>query len=465
VPLLAGIETWRHGFDPWIAPLWVALTGLAAYALWWQRQPFAVMDKVRGIIREVVQGRFHGRITQIPHTGELGELAWEINEMMDQMEAYFREVETAFNSAVEGRFHRKAMSDGLHGEFRDSLERVNLGLKSMEENVTYVARNELLSQVNEMNSRNLLKNLKMSQGDMMEVTEGMRRVVEIARNNVEEANQAGLAIQDVMSRLEELAERVRVSSDAIEALNARGAEMSQMTAMIANIAEQTNLLALNAAIEAARAGEHGRGFAVVADEVRNLAANTKQATDKITQIIDGVVSDTGEMLKSAAHMREIANESGEGVARFREQFQRLSNAAQETLQRVDHALDVNFALLVKIDHMVYKQNGYMTIHTGTDSESAQAVTIDHTRCRLGKWYYQSTEAERFRATPAYKALEGPHARVHEHTHKAVQLLAQDWQFDNAMKAEIVRHFTEVEQASEEVMDLMSEMVRQREAGT
>jgi len=460
--LLAGLGIWRHGFDPLVSPIIFALIGLAAYALWWQRKPFAMMAKVDDLMKEAVAGRFGGRITHIPDMGEIAQVAWDFNEMLDQLEAFFREVDTAFNCAVEGKFYRKAMSGGLHGEFARSLERINLSLSSMEQNASFVARNELLSQVNELNSLSLLKNLKMGQTDMMQVTDGMRRVVEIARNNAGETTQARESIHQVTSRLEEIAERVGASSDAIEALNARGNEMSQMTSMIANIADQTNLLALNAAIEAARAGEHGRGFAVVADEVRNLAANTKQATDKITDIIGGIVEDAAGMLESAAYMRQIADESRAEVGNFREQFHRLSESAEETLQRVDQALAVNFALLVKIDHMVYKQNGYMAIHSGTDSEEAHAISVDHTECRFGKWYYQSPEAERYKDNSAYRAIEEPHSKVHQHTQRAIELLADDWHYDKAMKSDIVTHFTEAEYASDRIMELMSEMVAQDE---
>jgi len=417
------------------------------------------MRRVSELMEEAVAGRFGQRITNIPRMGEIGKVAWEFNEMLDQLETFFREVDTAFNCAVEGNFYRKALPGGLHGEFSRCLERINMGFASMEESASFVARNELLSQVNEMNSSNLLKNLKMGQQDMMQVTEGMRRVVDIARNNVTEATQARESIHQVMARLEEMAERVQGSSDAIEALNARGSEMGQMTSMIATIADQTNLLALNAAIEAARAGEHGRGFAVVADEVRNLAANTKQATDKITHIIGGIVEDAGSMLDSASTMREIANESRNEVGHFREQFSRLSESARETLERVDQALAVNFASLVKIDHMVYKQNGYMAIHTGTESDEAHAISVDHTQCRFGKWYYQSEEAGRYKDTPAYRAIEEPHGRVHRHTQQAIKLLCMDWQYDKAMKSEIVENFTEAEQASDELMNLMTQMVK------
>jgi len=207
--VMVAIGVWRHGFDPWLAPIWMALLGLAGYALWWQRKPFWVMRRVSELMEETVAGRFGQRITNIPRMGEIGKVAWEFNEMLDQLETFFREVDTAFNCAVEGNFYRKALPGGLHGEFSRSLERINLGLASMEENASFVARNELLSQVNEMNSSNLLKNLKMSQHDMMQVTEGMRRVVDIARNNVTEAAQARESIHQVMARLEEMAERVQ----------------------------------------------------------------------------------------------------------------------------------------------------------------------------------------------------------------------------------------------------------------
>lgn len=457
---LVGVGIARHGFDPWVAPLWLLLAGLSIYALWSQRRPFEVFGQVTALIREISAGRFGRRITNIPRSGEIGQTAWELNETLDQLETFFREVDTAFNYAVEGKYYRKAQPGGLHGEFRESLERINQGLASMEENASFVARNELLSQVNEMNSQNLLKNLKMGQQDMMQVTEDMRRVVDIAGSNVTEAAQAREAIHQVMSSLEELSERVKASGDAIEALNARGNEMSQMTSMIATIADQTNLLALNAAIEAARAGEHGRGFAVVADEVRNLAANTKQATDKITHIIGGIVEDAGGMLESATCMRNIASGSRTEVGQFQEQFARLSEAAEETLERADQALAVNFALLVKIDHMVFKQNGYMAIHTGTESDEANAACVDHTQCRLGQWYYDSAEVERYRNTPAYRALEKPHSGVHRHTREAIDLLRSDWHYDQAMKSQIVEAFLRAEQASDQVMDLMTEMVGQ-----
>ena len=90
-----------------------------------------------------------------------------------------------------------------------------------------------------------------------------------------------LAIRNLSSSVDE-------AGKVIDSLNSKSEEISKVLSVIQSIAEQTNLLALNAAIEAARAGEAGRGFAVVADEVRSLASNTQQATESIRGMIDGL---------------------------------------------------------------------------------------------------------------------------------------------------------------------------------
>ena len=96
-----------------------------------------------------------------------------------------------------------------------------------------------------------------------------------------------------MSQVKTMSEEIKEANQAVEKVASRSKDITQILDVIRTISEQTNLLALNAAIEAARAGEHGRGFAVVADEVRALASKTRSSTDDISNLIDSLLHEVG----------------------------------------------------------------------------------------------------------------------------------------------------------------------------
>jgi methyl-accepting chemotaxis protein len=458
--LLAGLvlNVALYGLNWSCLVVFVLGIALAAGMYFSTRRWLRPLAQLNRIALEISEGRFDSRITGIAATDEMGRLCWNVNDMLDQLEPYFREVETAFKCASDARHWRRCQPAGLHGAFRTNMENLNVSLDAMARTTQEQMRNQLISLVQGLSSRSLTSNLASSQADLVAIAEKMKTVVEEANRTNTDAQASETSVAAVVRQLAEIADKVDHASHASAELNARGSEIQEAVALINGIADQTNLLALNAAIEAARAGEAGRGFAVVADEVRKLAENTKSASESIGRIMDGLMREAATMLEDSSAMLSITGKSSTVVSEVADRFRQFAASAGTTLSKANHVMDQSFASLIKVDHMIYKQRTYMALNSGGEEQYAKPVSVDSTACRLGKWYYEGDGKARFGTVSSYRDMEQPHAQVHRNAHAVLQLIGQGWENNIGLQHEIYNHLEEMERGSDGVVETINRMV-------
>lgn len=260
--------TWSVGTQLAIGSLLAMLLAVGS-VVWLLRSKLAPLSDLVRQAEALGAGDLSVRLN-VSSNDEIGQLSRAFNQMSQALSTMVEHIRRA---SQEVNSRAQALS-GLSGGAYEGMEQQSGEITSM------------AGAVEEFSATSL--NIADNMGATQRLAQENAQQTQIGRSSMEEAS----------SSLEQIAGALNSTATVINTLGQRSQEIGGIVGVITSIAEQTNLLALNAAIEAARAGEQGRGFAVVADEVRSLASRTRQATDEISSMIHSIQQETGNAIST-----------------------------------------------------------------------------------------------------------------------------------------------------------------------
>lgn len=413
------------------------------------------INEFTSLIGFVSKGDFSHKAATTDKNTELGIMGYELTQLITHTKNLINEINTTITDASKGVFTHQISSQGMDGEFVDAIESVKKSIVFMKEQNNKAQRDIFNSQIS-VKSVNVSESLSLIISDLHVNLNNLKTITSATKEASDLALNSRNDITDITNELNSLSEQVTMNNHSIGEITNQANEITSVIQLITDIADQTNLLALNAAIEAARAGEHGRGFAVVADEVRKLAERTHKATGEISVSIKSLQQDMNEIQTSSDNMKRTVEGSTEKINGFEGTLIDLSENSSKIVDYSYRMENSIFIVLAKLDHILYKSRAYNSIISLKKLFNPQSTH----ECDLGKWY-DNEGKRRFSETSSYSKIAVPHTIIHSNANNNLEYLENTPEISTLTNSStIIDNFETMENASTELFTLLDNMLKE-----
>ncbi|MFP3391283.1 methyl-accepting chemotaxis protein [Brevibacillus sp. SIMBA_040] len=349
-------------------------------------EPLRVVQKR---MEELAQGNLAVEPVTYVTRDEVGRLGIAFNELVSNFRSLIEQVKVAGEQVA-------ASSEELSASAEQSAHATEQSIGSVQQ---IAAASEVQTQRTQESVR-VMEEMSIAIGRIADTSSA---VTEVSVKAAQDAEQGNVQIQQAVTQMDTLSTSVNHAADLVHKLGVRSEAIGQIVDVITGIASQTNLLALNAAIEAARAGEHGRGFAVVADEVRKLAEQSEESAREIARLIGEIQTETTQVVDVMMAGTEEAKKGAVVVQEAGQTFQRIVASSQDVadqIQEVSAATEEMSASVQQVASAMDEMNRLAeeaSVHTqgvsaGAKEQLASMQEIAHSSNNLNQLSHELQES-------------------------------------------------------------------------